>query len=118
HCVIPLYFEDEETLITALNNPLDITVIDDLELVTGKKIHPVIATKNEIKNLLEKVFNNEDVQKVAEDFDKDNYLHSKEEEVDKEILNEINHAPVVRLVNSIIEQGILNNASDIHLEPF
>lgn len=36
---------------------------------------------------------------------------------DREIFEEINNAPVVRFVNSIIEQAVAKKASDIHIEP-
>ena len=117
HCAIPIYFKNNEILVVAMNDPLDLMVQDDLQLVTGKKISSVIASKDEINGLLERYFNNEDVQRAAEEFREDN-LFSDEEDLEEQVLSEINNAPVVRLVNSIIEQGIRTGASDIHIEPY
>ncbi len=117
HCAIPIYFKNNEILVVAMNDPLDLMIQDDLQLVTGKKISPVIASKDEINGLLERYFNNEDVQRAAEEFREDN-LFSDEEDLEEQVLSEINNAPVVRLVNSIIEQGIRTGASDIHIEPY
>lgn len=117
HCVIPIYFKNNEVLVVAMNDPLDLMTQDDLQLVTGKKISPVIASKDEINGLLERYFNNEDVQRAAEEFRED-HLYSNEGDLEEQVLGEINNAPVVRLVNSIIEQGVRSGASDIHIEPY
>ncbi|MCR1897970.1 ATPase, T2SS/T4P/T4SS family [Irregularibacter muris] len=117
HHVIPIYFKGDHSLVVAMNDPLDLIALDDLQLVTGKSIVPVIASSNEISRLLEKYFNKEDAQKAAKEFSEDSAL-IREENLEQQVYNEVNNAPVVRLVNSIIEQGVRNNASDIHIEAF
>ncbi|SJZ37570.1 GspE/PulE family protein [Garciella nitratireducens] len=117
HCAIPIYFKDEKNLVVAMNDPMDLMAKDDLELVTGKKVSPIIASRNEINDILEKYFNDEDVRRAAQEFKQDCFVGNEENSQEK-VLNEINNAPVVRLVNSIIEQGIKSGASDIHIEPY
>lgn len=117
HCAIPIYFKSDRELVVAMNDPMDFIAQDDLELATGKKIHPVIAGKREINDLLESYFNNEYAQKAAQEFSAES-LVKEEEELEKLTLSEVNHAPVVRLVNSIIKQGVRHKASDVHIEPF
>src|SRR5699024_9399107 len=99
HCAVPIHFKDDRELVVAMNDPMDLIAQDDLELATGKKIHPVIAGKKEINTLLESYFNNEYIKKAAQEFSAESLM--KEEEIDKLTLDEVSNAPVVRLVNSI-----------------
>lgn len=118
HCAIPIYYKDDGVLVVALNDPLDLIALDDLELATGKRINPVIAGKDEIEKLLAKYFDTEDAQKAAQEFSEDSFINNFEDDLEQQVLNEVNNAPVVRLVNSVIEQGVRSGASDIHIEPF
>ncbi len=118
HCAIPIYYKDDGVLVVAINDPLDLFALDDLELATGKNIYPVLAGKVEIENLLARYFDTEDAQRAAQEFSKDSFSMNLEDELEQQVLNEVNNAPVVRLVNSIIEQGVRAGASDVHIEPF
>ena len=52
------------------------------------------------------------------EFSEDSLFASNEEDLEQQVINQVSNAPVVRLVNSIIEQGVRNGASDLHIEPF
>lgn len=104
-------------LIVAMADPLNIFAIDDIKLATGLNIQPVISTKAQILNAIEKCYEEETAKKAVEEFE-ESYKSIPYEEFDEEELLDINSAPVVKLVNSIIEQAIKTNASDIHIEPF
>jgi type IV pilus assembly protein PilB len=56
-------------------------------------------------------------EKVIAEF-KNEFFADTLDEIDPEELNNINSAPVVKLVNSIISQAVKMRASDIHIEPF
>ncbi|MFZ7120648.1 MAG: GspE/PulE family protein [Eubacteriaceae bacterium] len=115
HLSIPLYYDNNENLIVAINDPLDILALDNLKLVTKKNIVPLIATKKEILDLIERFYNSDDAAKAVEEFNKSQSVSVEE---DDEALDNISNAPVVRLVNNIIETGVRKKASDIHIEPF
>lgn len=115
HLSIPLYYDNNENLIVAINDPLDILALDNLKLVTKKNIVPLIATKKEIIDLIERFYNSDDAAKAVEEFNKSQSVSVEEED---EALDKISNAPVVRLVNNIIETGVRKKASDIHIEPF
>ncbi|MPW26314.1 type II secretion system protein GspE [Alkalibaculum sp. M08DMB] len=115
HITVPLYYDNRANLVVAINDPLDIIALDNLKLVTKKNIIPLIATKNEIIHLIEKFYNSDDAEKAVEEFNKS---QTSIEIEDKENQDEISNAPVVRLVNNIIETGVRDGASDIHIEPF
>jgi len=115
HITVPLYYDSKDNLVVAINDPLDIIALDNLKLVTKRNIVPMIATKKEIINLIERFYNSDDSEKAVEEFNRSQTLVEMEV---KENQDEINNAPVVRLVNNIIEAGVRGAASDIHIEPF
>lgn len=116
HTLIPIR-KERNKLIVAMSDPLNIFAIDDIKIATGFDVEPVIATRKNILNSIEQYYGKEVVEKAVEDFKKQ-YNVDDINEIDEEIVNQINNAPVVRLINSIIKQAINNAASDIHIEPF
>ncbi|MCC5911473.1 MAG: type II/IV secretion system protein [Clostridiaceae bacterium] len=108
--------KDRGKLIVAMTDPLNIFAVDDLKITTGLTIEPVIATKQDVLDAIEQHYETESAEKALEEF-RENYQIEDVEELDEDTLNEINNAPVVKLVNSIIKQAIHMRASDIHIEP-
>ncbi|WIF94511.1 type II secretion system ATPase GspE [Caminicella sporogenes] len=116
HLIIPIK-KDRGKLVLAMADPLNIYAIDDVRIATGLDVEPVISTTQGILNAIDGYYGKQNAEKAIEDFKKQ-YDVDDITEIDENILNEINNAPVVRLVNSIIKQAIKAKASDIHIEPF
>lgn len=114
--LIPINMSNEE-LTVAMSDPFNIVVIEDLKKMSRLKIKPVIASDSDILNAIGKHYGNKNVEKAVADFKLENTVNDEEEEVNKNLLNEINNAPIVRLVNSIMLQAVQQKASDIHIEP-
>ncbi|MEW6276615.1 MAG: ATPase, T2SS/T4P/T4SS family [Bacillota bacterium] len=111
HKVVPVKREGRR-LMVATSDPLDNVAIDDLRLVTGLEIVPVLAGEREIENVLQKTFSPN-----APD-EPDGRLAIEEQPVgivSGEYVED--GAPVIRLVDSIIARAIRVRASDIHIEP-
>ena len=104
-------------LTVAMEDPLDVMAIDDIKIKTNCEIIPVIATRTEIEHSLEKYFGNSDI--ISEFLDGINSeWQGSEDEMEEDALRElIDDAPVVKLVNNIIADGVKLRASDIHIEP-
>lgn len=115
HNIIPINLHNN-ILTVAMNDPLNIFIIDEIKLVSGKEIQPAIALEEDIRTTIEYYYGKQTVEKAVEDFTKE-YSHENSLEIEKELMNQVNNAPIVRLVNSIIEQAVAKKASDIHLEP-
>lgn len=116
HKVLPVDIRDNK-IVLAMEDPLNFYAIDDVRMYTKMDVEPVLATGNEIEELINKLYSSLISQKVLDGFNNDNQLDFKEEEsIDKEQA-EVASAPIVRLINTIIEQAIRQNASDIHIEP-
>ena len=116
HTIIPVTFDDE-TITLAMNDPLNIYAIDDVKLATGREVKPVIASKSAILDGIGFFYEKEGAQKAIEEFKRD-YAEDELEGMDEDMLSDINNAPVVRLINSIMSQAVKEKASDIHIEPF
>ncbi len=116
YCVIPVQREGSQ-LTVAMADPLNYNAIDDVAMYTGLMIKPAIALKSEILNSIDRNYGKENAEKAVEDFKKEFDLEQIDE-IDSELLNDVSNAPVVRLVNSIIQHAMRLRASDIHIEPF
>lgn len=115
-CMIPFEFDpfDSQYLRVAMSDPLDIISIDDLQVITGMMISPVIATSSDIMSAIDKYYGNAENQAVADLYNKERGV---EEEQEEQIDEAVENAPIVILVKRIIEQGVHRRASDIHIEP-
>jgi type IV pilus assembly protein PilB len=107
-----------ERLTVAMYDPLNIYAIDDIEIATGLKIEPVLASKKAIVSAIDQFFGKQNAEKAIEDFSKEYSNGDSDSNISEESLEAIKNAPVVRLVNSIIKQALKARASDIHIEPF
>jgi type IV pilus assembly protein PilB len=115
HNVLPMHKENGR-LVVAMSNPTDIYALDDLRMVSDCPIIPVVTTEENLQRVQTMVFSTG--EQVAD-------ILAEAAEPGAEDLGEIelgaeagtDEAPVVRLVNSILQRGVGEGASDIHLEP-
>lgn len=112
---IPIGFEGN-LLIVAITDPLDFTVQDEIRYITGKEVSPRISTAKQILAAIETNYGKENAQKAAQELEKEIDL-AEMERISEQITDDVANAPVVKLVNSIIEHAIKIGASDIHIEP-
>ena len=118
-----------ETLEVAFVSPDDLLVLDELQLLTGMTIRPLIGPLEEVSRLIEALYS---ARQMRPEFaGADEFAKSTEEEQqtgddspDDEIL-EIDRPPppgpdgrIIRMVNQVLQQALRIGASDIHLEPF
>ncbi len=114
HKLIPIK-KQGMTLHVAMSDPLNIIVINDLEIVTGYQVEARISTEDDVVAAIDTYFSKQSAEEAVEEFTKE--FEVTEDEIDQNLLREINKAPVVRLVNTIIVQAAQSRASDIHIEP-
>lgn len=101
-----------KTITIATSDPFNMTVVDDLFLLTGYDIQLVLATKKEIEWALHHYYlPKEQLEAFVSLKETEGLGH---EELGDE---QVEHAPTIALVESIISMGIARRASDIHIEP-
>lgn len=110
------------TLVVAMVDPTNLQAIEEIEFLTDYKVEPVVATENMIKLALDKYHDStsmlDDVMSTFDDSDI-NFADTEEEEVNASELERAGEeAPVVKLVNQIINDAVKRSASDIHFEPY
>ena len=107
--VLPLYQEDK-TLYVAMKNPNDIITIDNLHLMTGLEICPLVVSDMELDAAIENFAN---MNSSVENYDDEDLSTDTEDESEELSLDD---KPAVQLVNQIINNAIKSGASDIHIE--
>ena len=113
---LPLGYVNDHTIAVAMAEPSNIVTIDDLRILTGLDIQPALADSDDIIAALSKIRSAE--EQVDRDFEarpgEEDELGSDEL---KDIREQVDAAPVVKLVNGILARAADEGASDIHFEP-
>lgn len=110
---------DGNVLSVAMHDPLNFFAADDVSITSGCEVQIFIATKSEINKAIDKYYSGQNVAMAAEELSKENKIASEEKKVKESIAEEeINNAPIVKLVDSILKDAIKARTSDIHIEPF
>ena len=120
YMLLPYEFapDNPNTLRVAFSDPLDMMAMDDLAMITGMNIEIRVTTVKDISAAIDRFYGNSEAMKVADQYtqeQKERYANL--ERNNKEDSEEIKQAPIVRLVNQIIEQAVHKRTSDIHFEP-
>src|SRR5574341_948809 len=115
----PLAVEDG-VLVVACADPTDPTVADELRGTLGLDVRLAVAAESSILEAIERYFGagSTAVQKVIETMGDDERADEASGEDLTSLRDMAFDAPVVRLVNLLIENAIKANASDVHIEPF
>ena len=118
HSVVPLRLNKDE-LVLAMVDPMNFVAIDEVRTATRKRISPVIAQAAAVDRAIATLYGNEGAARAIEDMRSEGgYASGSAVTEAQEIVDEgAASAPTVRLVNSIIERGVTERASDIHMEP-
>ena len=118
HRVLPFEVDENNPNIlrVAMEDPLNIIAIDDLSIVTNMQIDPMVASPSDIRFGIERYYGNEQVAKMADAYSKERKEQISARESQEADNEEVDTAPIVVLVNKIIEQAVNERASDIHIE--
>lgn len=114
NCIFP-FKENEEELYVAMDNPYNVSVLNDLKFLCRKNVAPFKADREQILSYIKLYYEIDDGKAAIEEM-KSQKKYKKVQNKFKE--DEINNAPSVRLLDSIIYQAVNKKASDIHIEPF
>jgi general secretion pathway protein E len=120
HGMLPLERTDYVVKV-AVADPLNTTALDDIQMLLGCDVEAVVAPLAVVRDAMHKVFDRRvGANQVVDDLEGEDLgtIAHDLEEAQKDILDEDDEAPIIRLVNSILSQAIKERASDIHIEPF
>ncbi len=116
HRIIPLK-KNKTKLTIALSDPLDLPVLDSLQLLLKCGINTVLASEEEISRALENYYGlagKETVDTIVQDLAAEGEIIASEEEEEDASDDD---APIIKLAQLIILEAFRSRASDIHIEP-
>lgn len=109
-------------IVVACADPTNLTLMDDLGALFAAEVEPLVTTSKVVLELVNVLFDRrsgaEQVMGDIKDSEDLNSIAMDLEDTTKDLLEEDDEAPIIRLVNSIFAQAIKEKASDIHIEPF
>ncbi len=112
-----------QNLTLAMADPLNIFTIDNIKILTGLNITPLIAKSSQMAETIQKYYSttsDETLEKIIQDIrDAEELELIKEAEVDgRESVEELSQdAPMIKLTDTIVQQAVVAKASDVFIEP-
>jgi general secretion pathway protein E len=107
--------QDEVTILTT--NPFQHKALDDMRVLFGKKIIPLITTSSRLQDAINRVY--EKSTTALEGLDD---IEGEEYDLDDPVIDLLDagddDAPVIKLVNTLLFRAVKEKASDIHIEPY
>ena len=122
HQCIPVAVYDG-TVRVALADPLNPSTVDELAYVTGREIQLVVADPATIEKAIGKHYGDdaESVGDLLKALGADADIAKEVAEAGEGVTNLedlANEAPIIKFVNLVLYQAVMDRASDIHFEPF
>lgn len=112
--VVPVRVSKDQ-LFLAMADPLNFMAIEEAQRTSKKRIVPMIASEPAVKHAINVLYGNEGAARAMAEIRAESAATQEQRPQQQE--NQENSTPMVRLVNSIIERAVSENASDIHFEP-
>ncbi|MGE4470882.1 MAG: GspE/PulE family protein [Desulfovibrio sp.] len=112
-------------LIVAMPDPMDINALDTVEIASNMEAEPVICSENDFEMLFSSIYGRGSMpdstyEGLVEEagIGDDQTEIQRESELNVDALTDMaEQAPVIRMVNSILNQAVREKASDIHISP-
>ncbi len=114
--MMPIAQENGEVLL-AVNDPLNLYAIEDIRQTIGQPVRTVLAEEQPLKDAIDYQYAGIKAQMAAEHANANTTGMS----VDELVIDTsagADDAPIINLVNSLLDKAFQDNASDIHIEPF
>jgi type IV pilus assembly protein PilB len=121
HCVIPVA-RNGQSLTIAITDPFDVLLLDDLAILSGCKVRPVLSYPGAIRRALHNIYDNDskEVESLLGEVEGADLVVTDESEGDDmDIASgaDADDVPAVKLVNLLLLRALREKASDIHIEP-
>lgn len=102
---------DKNKLFIAMADPMDYFAIEEVRMATGCQIETGIAAKDDLNQTIAKYYELQESMDAA----MTELNITVQDNVEQQITDE--EAPIVRLVNQLISNAVIQKASDIHFDP-
>lgn len=110
--------KEKNVILLAMEDPLNFRALETVKQTTKCKVRPYIAYSEAIDRAISVLYENEGASIAIAQMEAEKGSEMTVEDlVQKKEQDQSSSAPTVKLVNSILERGIAEKASDIHIEP-
>lgn len=112
--VMPVEYNPENMNIlrVAMADPMDMEAMDDISIITGCQVEPLVTTPRSVMLALDRYYGSTEMKNVLEEYAKDRFGTDEKDENEEDI----NNSPIVILVKEMIDKAARKRASDIHIE--
>ncbi|MDE6064208.1 MAG: Flp pilus assembly complex ATPase component TadA, partial [Lachnospiraceae bacterium] len=113
--VLPIEYapDNMNILRVAMADPLDLDAMDDISIITGCQVEPLVSTPRSVMLAIDRFYGQAEVATALEDYARERLIVEEEDTYSEDI----NNSPIVVLVKEMIEKAARQRASDIHIEP-
>ena len=105
-------------LMVATNDPVNFYIFEDLKVTTGMEIVPQISTKTMIEAAINKYYSSQAIDSTVNELENENDTSETIDLEKAESEGRIDNAPIVKLVNMMVETAFRTQCTDIHIEAF
>lgn len=114
--ILPIEYAENNmnVLRVAMADPMDMDAMDDVSIITGCQVEPLIATSRNILMAIDRLYGSEETAAALDEYAKERFGTEEEEDLGND---DVNNSPIVVLVKEVIEKAARQRASDIHIEP-
>ena len=114
--------KEGDVILVALSDPLNLSALDDLQLLLKHPMKALLAKSSSILNTINRAYDliSETAETMVKGMSEDDLgILATELEEPEDLLDATDEeAPIIRLVNSVLYQSVKQRASDIHIEPY
>jgi type IV pilus assembly protein PilB len=108
---VPISFAEDGTLLLAMADPTNVLTIDDIAMITGRRVRAAAASAEDVQMLISRLARTSHaVEDIIE-----GEVEADEEQVS--VSGEDTEAPVIKFVHALIAEAAEMGASDIHVDP-
>ena len=110
---VPVAFRDEHTLLVAVANPANVLAMDDVAMITDRRVHPAVVSRADLAALLTRLTRLDDglVEEIAAEPEPE----APADELD--LREAADDPPAVKLVHAVLAEAVDQGASDVHFDP-
>jgi type IV pilus assembly protein PilB len=111
---VPIGFDEDNIVLLAMADPTNVLTLDDVAMMTGRRVKPVAASLEDLGLLLTRLAH---LDSTIEDINDDAVETEDEARARAGVEESEDDAPIIKFVHSIVAQAVQRGASDIHVNP-
>ncbi|MCB9793436.1 MAG: type II secretion system ATPase GspE [Alphaproteobacteria bacterium] len=118
--LLPLWRDEDGVVHVGIASPAGLPLADDLRVMLGASVQAWLVPHDVLRNAVNKSFDKaaRSASDVLDEVEEEQDELAVDLNLQEDILDDPNQAPIIRFVNSLLTEAIKDRASDIHIEPF